>query len=202
MTNPSAVLTDKLIMQEIASGSRVIDLGCGDGRLLCGLRDKHQCDILGIELDYEEFLLAIAQGIPVLHGDLDKGLREIPDNSFDFAVLSQTLQQVRQPLELLDEILRVAKKALVVIPNFGYWKIRWQVLVYGRAPVTEDIPYQWYNTPNLHFMSINDFRDLSLQGRFHIVKEIPIIGEEGRKAAWLANIRAKNVLYVLERGHT
>jgi methionine biosynthesis protein MetW len=199
LPTPNAVITDKLIMNEISDGSRVIDLGCGDGRLLCSLRDQRKCDVLGIELDYEEFLIAVNRGVPVLHGDLDRGLGEIPNDSFDYAVLSQTLQQVRHPLEILEEIFRVARLALVVIPNFGYWKIRWQVLVFGRAPVTSEIPYQWYNTPNLHFMSMHDFRDLQQQGRFKIIKEFPIIGDGSKKNRWLANFLAKNVLYVLER---
>lgn len=133
MKDPSAAVTDKIIKQEIAPGSRVIDLGCGDGRLLRLLQNELHCQVQGVELDEEEFNLAISQGIPVICGDLDEGLQYLPDNSFDFAVLSQTLQQLRYPVELLDHILRVARRVLVVVPNFAYWRIRLQVLFWGRG---------------------------------------------------------------------
>lgn len=202
MPDASAVLTDEIITRHIDRHSRVIDLGCGNGRLLALLKDSHECDVQGIELEYGEFLSAIERGVPVIRADLDQGLSHIPDDSFDFAVLSQTLQQVRHPKALLEEILRVARRVLVVVPNFAYWKVRLQVLFQGRAPVTEELPYQWYNTPNLHFMSMHDFRDLADRGNFTIVKELPIIGDRSVDHAWLANLRARNLLYVLERnGH-
>ncbi len=195
----SIALLDESIVREIPRGSRVIDLGCGDGRLLQYLRDQHACDGLGIELDDEGFIETIARGIPVIRGDLDHGLHELPDDAFDYAVLSQTLQQLRHPLQVLEDILRIARKALVVVPNFGHWNVRWQVLLRGRAPVTEDLPYKWYNTPNLHFMSMHDFRELESLGNFRIVKEQPIIGGRAVTSAFAANLRARNVLYVIER---
>lgn len=202
MPDASAVLTDEIISQHIDPSSRVIDLGCGDGRLLAVLKEDHQCEVLGIELEYKEFISAIERGVPVIRADLDQGLHNIPDDSFDFAVLSQTLQQVRHPRELLEEILRVARRVLVVVPNFGHWKVRLQVLFQGRAPVTEELPYQWYNSPNLHFMSMHDFRDLAERDNFRIVKELPIINDRSVDHAWLANLRARNLLYLLERKAT
>ncbi len=199
MPDPTAVLTDKIIKAHITPGTRVIDLGCGDGRLLATLRDLHHCEVMGVEIEQDEFVSAIAKGIPVIRTDMDEGLTDIPDDSFDFAVLSQTLQQVRHPVRVLEEILRIAKMALVVIPNFGHWKVRLQVMLQGRAPVTEQLPYQWHNTPNIHFLSMHDFRDLAHQGAFRIVKEIPIIGEKSVEKAFAPNLRAKNVLYILER---
>jgi len=186
-------------MREIEPGSRVIDLGCGDGRLLSLLQSKLNCHVQGVELDEEEFLASLSRGIPTIRGDLDEGLQYLPDNSFDFAVLSQTLQQLRYPVELLEQILRVAKRVLVVVPNFAYWRIRLQVLLWGRAPVTEELPYEWHNTPNLHLMSMQDFRDLEKVGQFRIVKELPIIGEKSVDRALWANVRARTVLYILER---
>lgn len=199
MPDPSASITDEIIKREIPAGSRVIDLGCGDGRLLKILQQEHQCKIQGVELDDEEFLRALGKGVPVFRGDLDEGLQYIPDNSFDFAVMSQTLQQLRYPVEVLEKILRVAQRVLVVIPNFAYWKIRLQVLVSGRTPVTAELPYDWHDTPNLHLMTMHDFRDLETKGKFRIVKELPIIGKKSVDRAVWANLRARTVLYILER---
>lgn len=199
MKDPAAAITDEIIRKEIIPGSRVIDLGCGDGRLLQLLRDEMNCVVQGVELDEEGFLESMRREIPVIKGDLDEGLQYLPDNSFDFAVLSQTLQQLRYPVELLEQILRVANRVLVVVPNFAYWKIRLQVLIFGRAPVTEELPYEWHNTPNLHLMSMQDFRELEKEREFRIVKELPIIGEKSVPRAMWANVRARTVLYILEK---
>lgn len=200
MPDPAIALTDKIILAQIARGSRVIDLGCGDGRLLVRMRDAHDCAIQGVELDGQQVQYAIARGVPTIRADLDHGLVDVPDSSFDFAVLSQTLQQVRHPRQLLVEMLRVAHEALVVVPNFGNWRVRMQVVRHGRAPVTTALPYEWYETPNLHFMSMYDFRDLVSAVGIRIVKELPIINGHAVDKAWAANLRADSALYVLERG--
>ena len=135
----------------------------------------------------------------MIQANLDHGLPDFPDRSFDFAVLSQTLQQVRHPRLVLDDMLRVAAQALVVVPNFRHWKVRLQLLRYGRAPVTSQLPYEWYDTPNLHFMSMRDFRDLAELLKARIVKELPIIRGRAVEKAWMANLRADSALYVLER---
>jgi methionine biosynthesis protein MetW len=202
MPDPLATLTDETILAQIPSRSRVLDLGCGDGRLLARLRDEHGASIQGIELDVREIHAAMARGVPVIHADLDKGIPDFPDRSFDVAVLSQTLQQVRHPRLILDEMLRVAARALVVVPNFGHWKVRLQLLRHGRAPVTSSLPYEWYETPNLHFMSMRDFRDLVDVVNARIVKELPLINGRAIEQAWLANLRADSALYVLERKPT
>jgi methionine biosynthesis protein MetW len=202
MPNPTVALTDNEIMKHVPGGSRVLDLGCGDGRLLEILRDRHGCRIQGVELDRQEIIACIRRGVPVIHGDLDCGLPEFPDDSFDYAVLSQTLQQVKFPQRVLEEILRLARRALVVVPNFGYWKGRLQHLLGGRAPVTQSLPYEWYDTPNLHFMSMLDFRALVEQLHIRIIKELPIIKGRAVDRAWAANLRAESALYVLERPQT
>jgi len=199
MPDPAAQLTDALIMEQIASGSHVVDFGCGDGRLLRRLRDEMKCSVLGVELDMARIAGAIRNGVPVIQADLDRGVAEIPADSFDFAVLSQTLQQVRLPKAVLQEMLRVARRALVVVPNFAHWRVRLQVARQGRAPVTESLPYEWYNTPNLHFMSMYDFRDLAANLNFRILKEYPIIKGRAVERAWAANLRADSAMYVLER---
>ncbi|MBW3540556.1 MAG: methionine biosynthesis protein MetW [Planctomycetes bacterium] len=199
MPDPGAALTDRVIHAHIDAGSRVIDLGCGDGRLLALLRDRHGCSVQGVELDVERMIAAVSRGVPVIQADLDEGLQDVPDGSFDFAVLSQTLQQVRRPQHVLQEMLRVARRALVVVPNFGHWRVRMQLVLQGRAPVTSALPYEWYDTPNLHVMSMHDVRDLAAQLGFRIVKELPIIGGRAVDRAWAANLRAASALYVLER---
>jgi methionine biosynthesis protein MetW len=199
MPDPMVALTDNEIMKHMPVGSRVLDLGCGDGRLLEILRDSHHCSVQGVEVDRQGLIACVARGVPVIHGDLDRGLPEFPNDSFDYAVVSQTLQQVKFPKRVLEEILRVAHRALVVVPNFGYWKGRLQHLLGGRAPVTQSLPYEWYNTPNLHFMSMLDFRALVQQLDIRIVKELPIIKGRAVDRAWAANLRAESALYVLER---
>lgn len=197
-----ATVADDVILGQIERGSRVVDLGCGDGRLLSQLRDLLGCDVLGVERDHLAFQHAIARGVPMLKADLNQGLHQIPPGSFDFAVLSQTLQQVSRPLEVLDEILRVARRALIVVPNFGHWRIRMQVALRGRAPVTDSLPYEWYESPNVHFLTMLDFRELAHHGNFRIVKELPIIGDRAVERAWAANLRANSALYILERAHS
>lgn len=199
LPDPLVALTDELIMKHIDVGSRVIDLGCGDGRLLAKLRDAHGCSVTGVELDDDQFHAAVGRGIPTINADLDRSLQEVPDGSFDVAVLSQTLQQVRHPPELLQEMMRIANRALVVVPNFGHWRVRWEVVFRGRAPVTENLPYQWYDTPNLHVMSLPDFRALVERLELQIIRERPIIRGRAVDQAWLPNLRADSALYVLER---
>jgi methionine biosynthesis protein MetW len=199
-SDPTAALIDRLIMQQIPRGARALDLGCGDGRLLCRLRDELGCSILGIELDHGQVVESICKGVPVLQADLDEGLEEIPDRSFDFAVLGQTLQQVMQPRALLQQMLRVAQRAIIVVPNFGHWRIRMQLLLRGRAPKTHALPYDWFNTPNIHLLSMLDFRDLVARVNVRLVEEVPIIRGQAVPRAWAPNLRADSALYVVEQG--
>lgn len=199
LPDPKAAITDELLMRHIEHGSHVIDLGCGDGRLLSRLREEHGCSIQGVELDLDGIRGCLVRGVPVLGLDLDQGLTGIPDHSFDYAVLSLTLQQVRHPRNVLEAMLRVSRRALVVVPNFGYWQVRLQIAWQGRAPITEALPYEWYETPNLHFLSMHDFRDMVTKLKLKIVQELPIIGGQARERSWFANLRAESALYVLEK---
>jgi len=199
LPDPSVRLTDELIMRHIDPSSRVIDLGCGDGRLLHRLRQELTCDVLGVDVEQSNAVSVIRRGLPVVVADLDQGLVDIPPGSFDFAVLSQTLQQVKQPKQLLKEMLRVARRALVVVPNFGYWRVRFEVVRRGRTPVTSNLPCEWHETPNLHFMSMYDFRDLMESIDLTIVKEIPIIRGRAFDQAWAANLRADSAFYLLKQ---
>ncbi|MGV2336978.1 MAG UNVERIFIED_CONTAM: methyltransferase domain-containing protein [Planctomycetaceae bacterium] len=145
--DPSVSLTDELIMQHITRGSRVIDLGCGDGRLMQRLHLELHCDVLGVEVEQENLLRVIQRGLAAIQANLDQGLSDIPNNSFDFAVLSQTLQQVRNPRQLLTEMLRVATRGLVVVPNFGHWRVRMEVLRRGRTPGHRSSPLRMVRNP-------------------------------------------------------
>ncbi|MEM7813094.1 MAG: methionine biosynthesis protein MetW [Planctomycetota bacterium] len=198
LPDPAAALTDELIAREIPEGCRVVDLGCGDGRLIEMLRRDRACDVIGVEVDEESVVEAVGRGVPTLKLDLDEGLPDLPDDGYDVAVLSQTLQQVRRPRQVLQELKRIAPRALVTVPNFGHWKIRWQV-ARGRTPVTSLLPYEWYDTPNLHVMTMRDFRELATSLGFKILKEIPILNGVAVERAWAANFRADSALYVLRR---
>ena len=186
-------------MHHIDRKSRVIDLGCGDGRLMQRLHDEMGCEVMGVEVEQSNIIAIIQRGLPAIAADLNEGLVDIPNDSFDFAVLSQTLQQVRNPKRLLLEMLRVARRALVVVPNFGHWRVRMEVLRRGRTPITQALPYEWYETPNVHFMSMRDFRDLMDGIGLRIVKESPIIKGRSVDQLWGANLRADSAFYLLER---
>lgn len=202
LPDPSVRLTDELIMSHITPGSRVVDLGCGDGRLMSRLSTELKCDVLGVDVEHDNIVSVIGRGLPGISLDLNEGLREIPDDTFDFAVLSQTLQQVERPRPLLTEMLRVARRGLVVIPNFGHWRVRYEVLVHGRTPITDTLPYEWHESPNLHFMSMWDFRALMTTIGLRIVEEIPIAGGRADAGMWAANLRADSAFYLLEREHS
>ena len=195
----AAELTDDLIAGRIPAAARVLDLGCGDGRLLARLRADKHCRVTGVERDEAALLGAVEKRIPVLRLDLDDGLPDLPDDGWDVAVLSQTLQQVSRPHAVLTELLRVAPRAVVVVPNFGHWRVRLQLLLGGRAPVTNALPHSWYDTPNRHVMTTHDVRDLCADLGVRIAAELPV--RAGRAArVWWPNLRADAALYVLDRG--
>ncbi|MGA2681804.1 MAG: methionine biosynthesis protein MetW [Candidatus Bathyarchaeia archaeon] len=145
--------------QWISDGASVLDLGCGDGELLQFLIREKKVRAQGIELQEQAILRCVAEGLSVFQQDIDTGLSEYIDNSFDCVILNQTLQQVRKPDFALHEALRVGKKTIVGIPNFAHYKARARIFFKGRVPITPSLPFQWYDTPNLHFLSLNDFMD-------------------------------------------
>ena len=161
MTDPvtsSAARVDLLLMADmIAHGAKVLDVGCGDGTLLQILADTKGVDGRGIELSREGVNGCVAKGLSVVQGDADTDLADYPDDGFDYVVLSQTLQATRRPKEVLEHLLRIGSRAIVSFPNFGHWRIRAQIAFRGRMPVTENLSYSWYDTPNIHFCTIADF---------------------------------------------
>ncbi|HEX2967173.1 MAG TPA: methionine biosynthesis protein MetW [Syntrophorhabdaceae bacterium] len=147
------------ILGFVTDGASVLDLGCGNGNLLSFLIQRRNVKAQGIEIDDKSILECVAKGLNVFHDDIDTGLPEYEDKSFDFVILNQSIQQVRQPETVLQEALRVGKKIIVGLPNFAYINARMQIFFRGRVPVTPSLPYEWYNTPNLHFLSLADFLD-------------------------------------------
>lgn len=146
-----------LVADMIEPGSRVLDVGCGDGSLLALLRDRCGVDGRGIELSREGVSECLAKGLPVIQGDADTDLADYPNDAFDYVILSQTIQATRQPRVVLEHLLRIGRRAVVSFPNFGHWRVRLEVALKGRMPVTENLPYAWYDTPNIHFCTIRDF---------------------------------------------
>ena len=157
MTQPPKKVEHEVIMEWIGAGSSVLDLGCGGGELLSRLIEEKQVRAQGIEINEEAIHHCIAKGLSVFQEDIDSGLAAYADNSFDYVILNQTFQQVKKPDFVLKEALRVGKKVIVGFPNFVYYKARFQLFFGGKVPVTPSLPYEWYNTPNLHFLSIADF---------------------------------------------
>ncbi|MCP5113947.1 MAG: methionine biosynthesis protein MetW [bacterium] len=152
-----------IISQLVEPDSLVLDLGCGDGALLGWLAENKNVDARGLELDSSKVKQAIARGLSVYQGDIDQGLTDYPEQAFDYVILSQTLQETRRPLAVLREMLRVGRHAIVAFPNFGHWRVRWAHLWTGRAPRTKLFPHSWYDSPNIHFLTVKDFEELSAQ---------------------------------------
>jgi len=161
-----------LITEKIKPGTRVLDLGCGDGRLLCELFAQKNILGLGMEIDLENIIRVIRQGLDVFQCDLDEGLNAIPDQAYDYAILSQTLQVVRKPRELLNEMLRVARTGIVSFPNFGNWRYRLRLGLTGKMPLSASLPFEWYDTPNIHLSTLRDFRALCARDHIRIKEEI------------------------------
>jgi methionine biosynthesis protein MetW len=146
-----------LVADMVEPGSRVLDVGCGDGELLALLRDRRGVDGRGIELSRDGVSQCLAKGLPVIQGDADTDLADYPDDAFDYVILSQTIQATRRPRVVLEDLLRIGRRAIVSFPNFGHWRVRLDLALYGRMPVNENMPYSWYDTPNIHFCTIRDF---------------------------------------------
>ncbi len=165
----------RLITSLVPEGSRVLDLGCGDGSLMAHLRDERNCVVRGVELDHTDIAAAISQGLSVIEADLDEGLLGYPDASFDVVVLSQTLQVMRRPALVLREMLRVGEHAIVSFPNFGYWRIRGFLALKGRMPISRSIPFSWHDTPNIHHATIKDFREFVAANGGEIEREVALL---------------------------
>jgi methionine biosynthesis protein MetW len=159
-SHPTARVDHALIAEMVEPGSRVLDVGCGDGALLQILTEQRAVDGRGVELDRDRVNACVARGLSVVQGDADRDLANYPDQAFDYAILSLTIQATRHPKPVLENLLRIGRRAIVSFPNFGHWRIRGGLLLGGRMPVTHNLPDSWYESPNAHLCTIRDFADL------------------------------------------
>jgi methionine biosynthesis protein MetW len=186
-----------IIGELVEPDSKVLDLGCGEGELLQWLAENKNVEGRGIEIDGPKVQRAIARGVSVYQGDIDAGLSGYPDASFDYIILSQTLQETRRPLGVLREMLRVGRHAIVTFPNFGHWSVRLAMLATGRSPRTQSFPHEWYNSPNIHFLTIRDFEILARDQGWTVDRKIFISGR--RVGTHLANLMAEVAVFLVRR---
>ena len=196
----------KIIASWIEPGSKVLDLGCGEGILLHYLKETRQANCTGIERAESKVGLGIGRGLSVLQGDINQEILDYPDDTFDYVILSQTLQQVYEPAKLIQSLLRVGKKGIVSFPNFSHWRIRLQLLTTGYAPITKQLPYNWHDTPNIRVITIKDFKKFSRDVGFEILKEVAIntINHEkrGNIIQFHPNLRATYGIFLIGKGRT
>ncbi len=195
-------LNYEVVTDIIPNSAKVLDLGCGDGTLFSKLVKEKNIKGMGIEIDQNKVIEALENGVPVIQGDIDEGLKQFPDNSFDYAILNQTLQSTEKPDLVTDEMLRVAKKAVVSFPNFAYWKVRFYLFFKGKMPKSKALPYEWYNTPNIHLMTVNDFFEFCKKRNIKILKSVYLTRNKARSGflvRTITNFFSEEVVFVISK---
>jgi methionine biosynthesis protein MetW len=182
-----------IIGELIEPRTRVLDLGCGEGELLAWLKENKQVDGRGVEMEGVRVQKAISRGASVYQGDLESAVEDYPDQAFDYVILSQTLQETRYPLRVLNGMLRVGKRAVVAFPNFGHYSVRLAWLLTGRAPRTDLFPYDWFDSPNIHFLTVLDFEALVAKQGWKVERRIFVAGE--RQVTWMPNLMAEIAVF-------
>ena len=186
-----------IIGELIEPRTRVLDLGCGEGELLAWLKENKQVDGRGVEMEGARVQKAIARGASVYQGDLESAVEDYPDQAFDYVILSQTLQETRYPLAVLRGMLRVGKRAVVAFPNFGHYSVRLAWLLSGRAPRTDMFPYDWYDSPNIHVLSVDDFESLAARERLTVERRYCLAGH--KRITALQNLRAEVAVFLVRK---
>jgi methionine biosynthesis protein MetW len=186
-----------IITELIEPNSRVLDLGCGEGELLAWLAQNKNVDARGVEISGAKAQQAIARGVSVFHSDLEDALADLPDQAFDSVILSQTLQETREPLKVLRDMLRVGRRAIVAFPNFGHWRVRLSHLWTGRAPKTELFPYEWFDSPNIHFLTVHDFEALAEGEHWTVERRIFLAGAQ--TVHWMPNLMAEVAVFLVRK---
>ncbi len=190
-------LDHKLIAGMIEEKARVLDLGCGDGELLHLLAEEKNARVQGIELSEHQIYACVEKGVSVFHGDIEGGLRNYPDTSFDYVILNQSMQETKNVQYVIEEALRVGEKVIIGFPNFAFWDARGRLFFRGKVPITKSLPYEWYNTPNLHFLSLTDFVDFCGKNRLKILRKFYL--GKGRIIRFFPNLFALNGLFLITR---
>ena len=193
----------QVIADLIEKDKKVLDVGCADGTLMKFLKDNKNINIRGLEISKEKVQECIAKGLTVIEGNAEKDLKQFPDKSFDYVVLSQTLQAFLNPELVLDELLRVGKKAIVTIPNFGHWKVRLNLLIKGTMPITSSLPNEWYNTPNIHMCTIKDFVEFSKIMNFKIFQSLALMNKKvtniNKSNLFIKNLFGELGIFLIEK---
>jgi len=193
----------QIISELIENNKRVLDVGCGDGTLMKHLKDNKNIDTRGLEILKNNVQLCISKGLSVIEGNAERDLQQFPDLSFDYVILSQTLQAFYNPEKVIDDLLRVANKAIVTIPNFGFWKVRLHLFFQGTMPVTKHLPNEWYNTPNLHMCTIKDFVNFCTQKKINLFKSLALhekkVSDINNKNLNIKNLLSELGIFLIER---
>lgn len=192
----------QIIANLVEKNSKILDIGCGDGDLLEILSKQNECDARGVEISPHCVSKSLMKGLSVIQGDAEECLDFYPDNEFDYAIMSHTIQATRRPDQMIEQMLRIADKAIVSLPNFANFRNRFHLLLHGTMPVNESIPYQWYETPNIHFCSIKDFKNLCSDLGFRVSEEIYLLDNKIISSSILINLISDYAIFLIEKDNS